>query len=377
MGQNPDTSSLNTSQPPLAIINMPTSGVSLNATSAVNILRLEVNKTNKYKVVDKYDSKNKLEEAGINIIECRGKSCLVKAGNQLNADYVLTGHIERYSNKIVVQLRLIDVTANEVEKTEITEYLNQQSYIPQMIQISVHHLFDLKVDKELEDKLVYYDATISSPTKLILNGPRIGAAYVTGEMGKVLQAPRNKGGYDSRPFITQYGYQHEVQYMNAGQFQGLFEFIGFVSGLEQGLFIPTLSILNGFRHKKWGIEIAFGPTFGIAEKGKGFYDKEGIIGEEGEWHLKENWEEEAKEHDYVDSSNKPRSIPNDYYVKLRRDSRSNDYYPTFSWIWAVGKTFRSGSLNIPVNAYVSPSNKGWYVGVTVGFNVAHRKVGIE
>ena len=40
------------------------------------------------------------------------------------------------------------------------------------------------------------------------------------------------------------------------------------------------------------------------------------------------------------------------------------------WVWAIGKTFHSGYLNIPVNAFLSQSKDGYYIGLSMGFNIA-------
>jgi hypothetical protein len=127
-----------------------------------------------------------------------------------------------------------------------------------------------------------------------------------------------------------------------------------VSGLEQQLFIPSLVVMNGFRDGKSGWEIAFGPTLSLSKKAKGYYDKD------NNWHLKKNWNK-------TDSSGTPEPIPHN--VVKRLDSRGSMHLVP-GWIWAVGKTFQSGPLNIPVNAYAAPSREGWYIGVSVGFNTS-------
>ena len=43
------------------------------------------------------------------------------------------------------------------------------------------------------------------------------------------------------------------------------------------------------------------------------------------------------------------------------------------WVWALGKTFHSGYLNIPANLFFSHNNDGWYTGVSVGFNIAKKE----
>ena len=41
-------------------------------------------------------------------------------------------------------------------------------------------------------------------------------------------------------------------------------------------------------------------------------------------------------------------------------------------IFAAGRTFRSGYLNVPVNVFVSPRKDGTVVGLSFGFNIQKR-----
>jgi hypothetical protein len=43
------------------------------------------------------------------------------------------------------------------------------------------------------------------------------------------------------------------------------------------------------------------------------------------------------------------------------------------FIFAVGRTFRAGALNIPVNVFYSSKKGGGMAGVSVGFNVMKSK----
>ena len=65
-------------------------------------------------------------------------------------------------------------------------------------------------------------------------------------------------GFGMLPIMTQFGYQMEWQYLSAGNLQALVEVIPLISGMDQGRFIPSLTLMNGFRHSKTGVEIAFG-----------------------------------------------------------------------------------------------------------------------
>jgi len=180
-----------------------------------------------------------------------------------------------------------------------------------------------------------------------LSGPRFGASYTTGENGDRMQAPKNVGGFDMYPLNAQIGWQHEIQYLSAGSFQGLFEFIGMIGGLESGKFIPSVTALNGFRFGKQGWEFAIGPSFRVVTKANGYYDN-------GEWHLEEDWNPDAG--------------PNTNEIVSRLDSRGNASL-SVGLILGAGRTFKSGYLNMPVNVYVSPRKDGWIIGASFGFNI--------
>jgi hypothetical protein len=189
----------------------------------------------------------------------------------------------------------------------------------------------------------------------------MGIAYITGDMGKTLERPEGQGGYDCYRVLSQFGYQFEVQYMSAGNFLALVEVLGMVSGMEQQLFIPSIILMNGFRLNKQGLEFAFGPTIALRKSCDGFYDTDGLMGGElDHWYRDFEW----------DGINP--GITNPYDVVNRMDSRGEVGINT-SWVWAIGKTFRSGYLNIPVNLYTVPRKEGWYIGLSVGFNTSRKR----
>ena len=122
------------------------------------------------------------------------------------------------------------------------------------------------------------ESTVNNPDVKRLNhsGVRMGFVHVFGENAEILKQSETVGGFDASPTMFQFGYQFETQYLNQGRVQGLFEFIPMVTGLEQGLILPSLTILHGLRDNKSGIEFAFGPTFGLTTVADGYYD-------EGSW----------------------------------------------------------------------------------------------
>jgi hypothetical protein len=346
----------------IAVLNIDTKELMLDPVAMGNLVRLELEKTKVYNVMDKYEVKYIIEREGLDISDCYGITCLTETAKTLGVDKLLSGYAERFGDKVIINLRLIDVESAMMEKSDVTEYQNIQDEIQLMVEISVKKLLGLEIDPNLVNLLVNYeDPIISTRTNMRLNGPRMGIAYITGDAAERLKASKGEGGFECYPYLSQFGYQYEVQYLSAGNFQALVEFLFMLSGLEQKFFNPNIVFMNGFRMGKSGWEIAFGPNISLrrTREVRGFYDNDGLIeNKKGEWYPESRWN---KYNNY--------DIPYDLVKKEILDSRG-DFSIGAGWIWAIGRTFKSGYLNIPVNAYVSPDKDGWYIGLSVGFNVS-------
>lgn len=103
-----------------------------------------------------------------------------------------------------------------------------------------------------------------APYQMKLNGPRFGVTYIaTGKLTRRLEE-----NYDiTSPVITQFGWQFETQIFSIdGGPSGLVEFIPLVGGLDQGIFLPSASLMFGLRAKS-GLELGFGPNASAAGTG--------------------------------------------------------------------------------------------------------------
>jgi hypothetical protein len=343
----------------IAVSYLDVKGLTLDPSQAGNLARKELAKTEKFNVLDQYDMEFLLEKEKINLNDCFGRLCLVEAGKIMKVDKFLTGSLELYEEQIVVTLRLIDVGNSEIEQMEVMEFLDLRQQLPSMLRLTLEKMFDIPSDEALVTKLTEaydYNNTINNPKqdKLELNGPRMGFTYMTGEVGKIFQAEKAVGGFEVMPLMFQFGYQFEVQYLNQGDFQALFEFIPVITGLDQGLFIPSISVLNGLRSNKTGWEFAFGPIFYGSRLASGYYD------ESGAWNLEEDW-----------VSQDPDQADRPTFVK-RLDSRGNVNLVS-SFVFGVGKTLKSGNLNIPINVFFIPNKEGHRFGISLGFNTSSFK----
>jgi hypothetical protein len=314
-----------------------------------NIVRTELDRMGKFEVIDRYDVEYLLKNSDLKADNCFGKECLVDVGKKIRADKMLSGSIELYGERIFVNLRLIDVGTATVERTKVVEFLNLRGQLPLMVGLTLQKMFEQPVDNEVFTKLTKkfdYENLVNNPEqdRLNLSGPRMGFAYFSGEVGRILQDRESSGGFNVNPVMFQFGYQFEVQYLNQGSFQALFEFIPLVTGLDQGKFLPSIAILNGMRSNISGWEFAFGPTFYLTQRAKGFRNTT-----TGAWQFEE-----------------PKPLVG-WDIESRFDSRGEPTFDT-GFIFAVGKSFKSGKLNIPVNAFFTPRRDGSRFGISMGFN---------
>ena len=138
-----------------------------------------------------------------------------------------------------------------------------------------------------------------------LAGPRVGVTYLTpGFMSEELETS----------IITQYGWQWESRFADNGNIAGLVEWVVVVGGMEQQMFLPSISSLVGVRTGE-GMEYAVGPNLSAT----------GI-----------------------------------------------------NMVFTIGKNFKSGDLNFPVNLAFVPNGNVWgedeesgaRISIMVGFNMS-------
>ena len=353
--------------PTAAIVSVYTQGVKISPDMAESLMRIEVTKTGKFNVLDKLDMLEVLNENQVDVSNCFGKKCLTSVGSQAGVDKMITGAIENLGKKIVITVKLLDVETGNYDKIAIEEFINLDTEVQTMMQITTNKALGIENDPELLNNFVYFNQPPEAPVTYIKNnGPRMGLSYVGGDMGQVLQNPASMGGFDATPIMTQIGYQFEGSYLSAGNFQALIEGLVFLTGVEQNMFNPSLAILNGFRSSKNGWEIGFGPTFRLSRMADGYYVDD--VKENDNWRIDSEWRVPAN----LDTlSPWGGYLDNPFESYTRMDSRG-DIKLQAGWVWALGKTFHSGYLNIPVNAFFSYNRNGYYIGVSMGFNITKK-----
>ena len=135
------------------------------------------------------------------------------------------------------------------------------------------------------------------------SGPRFGVTFLGGGVADTLRARHN---IDVADVVTQFGWQYEYQFAGLeGGPVALNEWVLLVGGLEQGVFLPSLSWLVGMRFPNQ-FELGVGPNV----------------------------------------------TPAGVALAL-----------------SAGMTFRSGALAIPLNFAIVPSKVGTRASILTGFNL--------
>lgn len=360
----------------IAVANPNVDGLYATPDMCAKMIRLELSKLNKYSVYDVFDMQE-IYDQDESYKTCLSKTCLVEFGNKLEVDYMITGSYDLLGNKIAISLKMIDVKNNKVYKSGLKEFTNQEKELQRMTEVLLKEMLDIPAGKELVEQLRFDNDIItkSNVGKVSNSGPRVGVGIMTGSFYEFANRSSKEGGLDIFPAISMIGYQLEAQYVGTDNFSALAEFILNVNGLEQGKFIPTLSILNGFRFGKAGWEFAFGPGFTLSKMSTGdFIDGEYTTERE----YRDSWEQayDPQTTSYNEHMNNP-----DYLERLDNMEETLDDRATpkgaFMFVMAFGRTFKAGALNIPVNLFYSSRGKGGIAGVNVGFNVTKSKTTIK
>jgi hypothetical protein len=374
----------------IGVSNPTVNGLYATPEIASKIIQLELTKIDQFTVYDQFDINEVYEKDSTLKDNCHSRNCLVRMGKQLNANLMVTGSYDLLGEKIAISLKFIDVKSETVKYSGIGEFNNQESELQRMTEIVIQDILGLQKDAELVKRLTFNNDPITANKVGQINnsGPRIGVALMTGNIAEFATRSTRQGGLGVEPVVSMIGYQFEAQYIGTENFSALGEFIFNVSGLEQGLFIPSLSIMNGFRFGNAGWEFAFGPGFGLKRVGQGFIDVDGRYGDKNEYFGQEDWYSFATDQ-YADANEYPEyhsngyfrvpsieEVDSEYTMEDHADTRGRVAFST-SFLMAFGRTFRAGSLNIPVNVFYSARKGGGYAGINVGFNVTKSKKSVK
>lgn len=339
--------------PRLAVVGIDVQAVELKSHNITELVRIQLTTFNKYQQLDRYEVSEVLRANNLDAATCMSLSCLKNVGELLKVDKVLTGSLDQMGEVLFIRLRLVNVKSGAIEKETLKEFLMLPEYINSMITMSLNSLFDLPNDKLLERSLTSknnYENAVNNPNynTLKLSGPRMGYAFFAGEAARTLKKAKIEGGYDAVPALFQFGYQFEQQYLSEGKYQALFEFIPMIVGLDQQMFIPSFTFMNGLRNNENGFEFAIGPNFSLVKEALYFVGKDGAMIYRDDFYKESRNEAEYERIHKLDS----RGV-----VRFRS-----------SIVIGVGTSLRSGKMNIPINAFVVPSKDNFRYGLSFGFN---------
>jgi len=363
----------NTTRSTAAVAEPSVQGMNVTPAVAAKMFRIELIKTDIYQVYDEFDMAEALKNDTKFTSDCYGVMCLSELGTTLKVDYVFSGSIDKLADRIVINIKVIDVKKQSIQKSLVREFDREDEGLQRMIESMLAEMFSLPFDQEVLSTIRHDENPVvkEAYTKINNTGPRMGVAYMMGGLNEFADRPESQGGLDIAPVMSLIGYQFEWQYVGTENFSALVECIVNVSGMEQGRFIPSLDIMNGFRFGTAGWEIGFGPGFGVTTTSQGFFDTYNTFGFGADHYFSES-EWETYSYEQFGGVISPSEINPNYSFSKNFDARGDLELSTF-WVFAAGRTFRAGSLNIPVNAFYTLMEDGGYAGISFGFNVVKEK----
>tara|TARA_R110002072_G_scaffold118716_4_gene251175 strand:+ start:3607 stop:4152 length:546 start_codon:yes stop_codon:yes gene_type:complete len=102
---------------------------------------------------------------------------------------------------------------------------------------------------------------------LRLSGPRVGLSFVPQIKNFGISELIGDTTFNPNPFVSQFGWQFEWRYFETrGGSAGLFEVIPMLGGLDQGLVIPSVNLITGYRSPS-GFEFGAGPNISLLSSG--------------------------------------------------------------------------------------------------------------
>jgi hypothetical protein len=350
------TQKLNAQKPLVVVAGFELVGLTSEVSTLRTVAIKEINNSQKYLATDQYDIAETMVVSDLNA--CLGTICLTKIGTTLKSDYAIGITFHVVGNRIISSVKMVNVKTATIEKSMSGDFENQKLELARITEIMIRKILDLPENEGDIAQLMYKSPMITSEAaqRIKNNGPRIGMAIATGQNADYLTRKEVDGGKASIPLLFNIGYQLEAQYAGTKQFSFLSEFIFNASGLEQGLIIPSFAVLTGCRFGKKNWEVAIGPSFSAKQLIKGALvdGKFRTLRQINELGLKQT----------------------DFEIFQRPDARGATYFSS-NLVIGVGRTFRSGSLNIPLNFYGSLNKYGTSFGISVGFNLNHSKEYIE
>ena len=169
-----------------------------------------------------------------------------------------------YKDGKEAKVKVIEVTPKEI-KFKKAENLEGPQYT-----ILKSEVFTIKYENGTTDVFATEPAKDNTPNKqsyeykpyfderLRYSGPRVGFTIIGSGVAK-----DKLTAMDKTPVVTQFGWQFETRLFTLDNgTSGLFEWVLLAGGVEQGLLLPSASMIFGMRGQK-GVEFGLGPNLSL------------------------------------------------------------------------------------------------------------------
>lgn len=156
----------------ITAINFDSKGLDITMASLTSLVIFELEETKLYDVLDKYEVAKTMKENNIDQNIPYGKTDLIRIGGILKADMIISGSAEKFGNKIIVSIRLINVKEGRVETVNVMEFNDKEEYILEMIQVSIRSIFQIP-NNPLTVEIVTNSEKLDSKAKTKVTKPSL------------------------------------------------------------------------------------------------------------------------------------------------------------------------------------------------------------
>lgn len=168
----------------IAVIDIDSQDLSKSACiSLSNVVRKELLKTGNFRVVDRNNMQEILDEHGFQQSGlCTDLACMVKLGQLLGVRKMLGGSIGKLGKKYIIDLKLVDVETGQIEKMESENYVGAVEELDNPISIVTRKIIGIadKIDK----KTFIYVSSNPEGSKVYLNGDLKGNSPINIEVNR-------------------------------------------------------------------------------------------------------------------------------------------------------------------------------------------------
>ena len=158
--------------PSLGLVEIKATGLSIDNNTATAIVRFELEKTQKYQVIDEEEMKYKFVTKQHNTTDCFNPVCIIESGIVLGSQKMISGSVSKFGDNTLVILKLYDIESKKLETSKKIEVIKDENQtINEAIGAAIKefhtnedNFITVDISKKEEEKVVVQEKNESEAT---------------------------------------------------------------------------------------------------------------------------------------------------------------------------------------------------------------------